>query len=362
MKELRKYSLLGIILLLWSACSEKKVEQTIKSTPAEASEQPIALVIHGGAGTIKRENMSAEREKAYREKLKEALNAGYADLESGEPALEAVMAAIKVMEDSPLFNAGKGAVFTHDGRNEMDAAIMDGRTRNAGAVAGITTVKNPITAAYEVMVNSPHVFMVGKGAEQFAAEQQLEIVDPEYFRDERRYKQLMRIIDAEKTQLDHSSLKEMELEDPYFNDRKYGTVGAVAVDKEGNVAAATSTGGMTNKRYGRVGDVPVIGAGTYADNATCAVSATGHGEFFIRNVVAHEIASIMRYSGKSVSDAADKVVMKQLVEMEGSGGVIAVDKNGRIAMPFNSAGMYRGYIKEKGKPNTFIYDDEDEGL
>lgn len=205
MRRLKVNVLLGIILLLWSACSEKKTgEKTTPSTDV-ADEQPIALVIHGGAGTIKRENMSEEREKAYRQKLNEALEAGYAQLEAGEPALKAVMAAIKVMEDSPLFNAGKGAVFTHDGKNEMDAAIMDGKTRNAGAVAGITTVKNPITAAYEVMVNSPHVFMVGKGAEQFAAEQQLEIVDPEYFRDERRYKQLMRIIDAEKTQLDHSS-------------------------------------------------------------------------------------------------------------------------------------------------------------
>lgn len=362
MRRLKVNVLLGIILLLWSACSEKKTgEKTTPSTDV-ADEQPIALVIHGGAGTIKRENMSEEREKAYRQKLNEALEAGYAQLEAGEPALKAVMAAIKVMEDSPLFNAGKGAVFTHDGKNEMDAAIMDGKTRNAGAVAGITTVKNPITAAYEVMVNSPHVFIVGKGAEQFAAEQQLEIVDPEYFRDERRYKQLMRIIDAEKTQLDHSSLREMELEDPYFNDRKYGTVGAVAVDQDGNIAAATSTGGMTNKRYGRVGDVPVIGAGTYADNATCAVSATGHGEFFIRDVVAHEIASIMRYTDKSLAAAADEVVMKQLVEMEGSGGVIAIDSKGNIAMPFNSAGMYRGYIKEKGNPNTFIYDDEDEGL
>ncbi|QDH78098.1 isoaspartyl peptidase/L-asparaginase [Echinicola soli] len=362
MKRLKVQGLFVIILLLWSACSEKKTDGHKKPIASATGEQPIALVIHGGAGTIRRENMSPEREKAYREKLSEALNAGYAELESGKPALQAVMTAIKVMEDSPLFNAGKGAVFTHDGKNEMDAAIMDGKTRNAGAVAGITTVKNPITAAYEVMVSSPHVFMVGKGAEQFAAEQHLDIVDPEYFRDERRYKQLMRIIDAEKTQLDHSSLREMELEDPYFNDRKYGTVGAVAVDEDGNVAAATSTGGMTNKRYGRVGDVPVIGAGTYADNATCAVSATGHGEFFIRNVVAHEIASIMRYTGKTISDAADEVVMKQLVEMEGSGGVIAVDKNGNIAMPFNSAGMYRGYIKEKGKPHTFIYDDENEGL
>ncbi|MBD8488414.1 isoaspartyl peptidase/L-asparaginase [Echinicola sp. CAU 1574] len=355
------FVLLFVFLLSCSGTKEEN-EELEDQNVVVSQEQPIALVIHGGAGTIKRENMTPEREQAYREKLAEALNHGYAVLEKGGKSVDAVIAAIKVMEDSPLFNAGKGAVFTHDARNEMDAAIMDGKTRNAGAVAGITTVKNPITAAFEVMQNSPHVFMVGKGAEQFAEEQGLEIVDPSYFREEKRYEQLMKIIESEQQQLDHSSLREMEWEDPYFNDRKYGTVGAVAVDSEGNVAAATSTGGMTNKRYGRVGDVPVIGAGTYADNATCAVSATGHGEFFIRNVVGHEIASIMRYAGKSLDQAAKEVVMDQLVKMEGSGGVISIDKDANISMPFNSAGMYRGYIKEKGKANTFIYNDEDEGL
>jgi len=204
--------------------------------------------------------------------------------------------------------------------------------------------------------------MVGKGAEQFAMEQGLEMVDSSYFRDEKRYEQLMRILEVEKQRQGHSSILEMELEDPYFKDRKYGTVGAVAVDKNGNVAAATSTGGMANKRYGRVGDVPVIGAGTYADNATCAVSATGHGEYFIRNVVAHEIASLIRYGKKSLDEAAKEVVMDQLVKMNGSGGVIAVDVKGNISMPFNSTGMYRGYIKEKGQAKAFIYNDEEEGL
>ncbi|UCS94175.1 isoaspartyl peptidase/L-asparaginase [Echinicola marina] len=356
--------LFAVLFLVILACSERKYEKSELSEEfsSENGLQPIALAIHGGAGTIKRENMSPEREKAYREKLRESLNAGYTVLEDGGTSVDAVIAAIKVMEDSPLFNAGRGAVFTHDGRNEMDAAIMDGKSRNAGAVAGITTVKNPVTAAYEVMTNSPHVFMVGRGAEQFAEERGLELVDPSYFRTEKRYEQLLKIIDSERQQLDHASIREMELQDPFFKDRKFGTVGAVAVDAKGNVAAATSTGGMTNKRYGRVGDVPVIGAGTYADNATCAVSATGHGEFFIRNVVGHEIASIMRYGHKSLDEAANEVVMGQLVKMEGSGGVISIDAKGNISMPFNSAGMYRGYIKEEGQAKTFIYDDEEEGL
>lgn len=322
----------------------------------------VGLAIHGGAGTIRRENLSAEKEQEYRAKLQESLDAGYAVLEEGGTSLDAVIAAVKVMEDSPLFNAGKGAVFTNEGRNEMDAAIMDGSNKNAGAVAGITTIKNPITAAFAVMNNSPHVFMTGGGAEKFAQEQELETVPPAYFRDEMRYQQLQKIIDSEKQQLDHSAILDIELQDPYFKDRKFGTVGAVAVDQEGNIAAATSTGGMTNKRYGRVGDVPIIGAGTYADNETCAVSATGHGEYFIRTVVAHEIAAQMKYANKSLKESADDVVMNQLVEIGGEGGVIAIDKHGNITMPFNSAGMYRGYIRNKGEGKTFIYKDEDDNL
>lgn len=324
----------------------------------ENNEKKVALAIHGGAGTIRREDMTAEQEKEYRAKLTESLDAGYAVLDAGGSATKAVIASIKIMEDSPLFNAGKGAVFTHDGKNEMDAAIMDGATKNAGAVAGITLVKNPVTAAYAVMVNSPHVFMVGPGAEAFAEEQELELVDPSYFRDEKRYEQLLRIRDSEKQQMDHSSLLEMEMKDSIYKDQKFGTVGAVALDRDGNIAAATSTGGMTNKRYGRVGDVPIIGAGTYADNAACAVSATGHGEFFIRTVVAHEIAALMKYAGKSLDDAANDVVMEQLVKIKGEGGVIAIDQKGNISMPFNSEGMYRGYIREKGQGKTFIYKDE----
>lgn len=352
---------LFIVPFLFS-CNRSNGKENQEFTQDLGKSQKIALAIHGGAGTIKRENMSGVQEEEYRSKLQESLEAGFSVLEAGGSSLDAVMASVKIMEDSPLFNAGKGAVFTNEGKNEMDAAIMDGASKKAGAVAGITRVKNPISAAYAVMNQSQHVFMVGEGAEKFAQEQDLEMVDPSYFRDEKRYQQLMKIIESEKQELDHSSLLEMELEDPYFKDRKFGTVGAVAVDSKGNISAATSTGGMTNKRYGRVGDVPIIGAGTYADNLTCAVSATGHGEYFIRAVVAHEIASQIKYAGKSLKEAAEDVVMRQLVEMKGEGGVIAIDQKGNITMPFNSQGMYRGFIWEKGQAKTFIFKDEKEGL
>jgi beta-aspartyl-peptidase (threonine type) len=345
-----------IVLIFLASCSQPTPESALKEEGIR--EVDFALVIHGGAGTIRRENMTDEQDAQYRAKLKEALDAGYQVLESGGEALDAVIASVKVMEDSPLFNAGKGAVFTNEGKNEMDAAIMDGRDLNAGAVAGLTTVKNPITAAKAVMENSPHVFMTGKGAEQFASEQELELVSPDYFYTDIRFQQLERIRQTEKSELDHSSIRELELQDPYFNDRKFGTVGAVALDKNGNLAAATSTGGMTNKRYGRVGDVPIIGAGTYADNATCAVSATGHGEFFIRSVVAHEIASQMRYAGKTLQEASEQVVMEQLVKMGGSGGIISIDQKGNISMPFNSEGMYRGYRVAGKEAQVFIYRDE----
>lgn len=328
-----------------------------------AQNTDIAIAIHGGAGTILRENLSAEQEAEYRAKLKEALQTGYAVLEDGGTSLDAVVATIQIMEESPLFNAGKGAVFTSDGKNELDAAIMDGETRNAGAVAGISTIKSPIAAARAVMESSPHVMMIGKGAEQFASEQGLETVDPSYFYTERRFQQLERIRDTEKQQLDHSGDdrpgdQRQGYLDAEFPDRKFGTVGAVALDKNGNLAAATSTGGMTNKRYGRVGDVPVIGAGTYADNETAAISATGHGEYFIRSVVAYDITALMKYQGESVADAANKVVKDKLVEMGGGGGVIAIDHEGNIAMPFNTKGMYRGSIDTKGKLYIGIYEDE----
>ncbi|GLU55765.1 isoaspartyl peptidase/L-asparaginase family protein [Dyadobacter frigoris] len=330
----------------------------------------ITLVIHGGAGTITRANMTPEKEKAYREVLNIALQKGYAVLKQGGTSEKAVEAAIMVMEDSPLFNAGKGAVFTNEGKNEMDAAIMDGKTLKAGAIAGVTTIKNPIRGAIAVMEKSPHVLMAGKGADLFAKEQGLEIVDPSYFYTEARYKALLKAKEEEKIELDHTENIKKEIqkkpktgfvkdEDLIFTEgKKYGTVGCVALDKFGNLTAGTSTGGMTNKRYGRIGDAPIIGAGTYANNNTCAVSATGHGEFFIRSVVAYDISALMDYKGMSVKDAADEVVMKKLVERGGEGGVIALDRNGNFAMPFNSEGMYRGYIKADGKSEVMIYKDE----
>lgn len=316
----------------------------------------ITLVIHGGAGTITKANMTPEKEKAYKEVLNQALKTGYAILEKGGTSLDAVEATVRVMEDSPLFNAGKGAVFTNEGKNELDAAIMDGKTGKAGAVASLTTVRNPISAARAVMEKSEHVMLIGPGAEKFAKEKGLEIVDPSYFRTETRYQQLQKLKEkeGEKTQLDHDSTGTSSIENIFVEGEKFGTVGAVALDAYGNLAAATSTGGMTNKRYGRVGDVPIIGAGTYADNNTCAVSATGHGEYFIRSVVAHDIAALMEYKGYSLKKAADEVVMNKLVKRGGEGGVIAIDKHGNFAMPFNSAGMYRGYIK-KGKSEVAIY-------
>ena len=308
---------------------------------------PITLVIHGGAGNISRENLTAEKEKAYNEGLNAALTAGYAVLEKGGTSLDAVEAAIRVMEDSPLFNAGKGAVFTNEGKNELDAAIMDGATLKAGSVASVSTIKNPVSAARAVMERSEHVMLVGRGAEKFAQEKGLEIVSPEYFYTEPRFKQLQNAKAKEKPELDHSTDTTGSILPIFLEGRKFGTVGAVALDKFGNLAAATSTGGMTNKRYGRVGDAPIIGAGTYANNQTCAVSATGHGEYFIRYAVAHDISALMEYKGKSVGKAAEKVVLDKLVKAGGEGGVIALDRKGNIAMPFNSSGMFRGYKTAK---------------
>lgn len=329
---------------------------------ASAQSQKFALAIHGGAGTILKENMTPELENAYTQKLKEALNAGYSVLKSGGSSLDAVEITVKVMEDSPLFNAGKGSVFTAEGKNEMDASIMNGKTLEAGAVAGVTTIKNPVSAARKVMEKSPHVMMTGKGAEKFAAEQNLELEEPEYFFDSLRWNQWQKIKETEKIQLDHSEDKgdvkpSFDVEFNPNPDSKFGTVGAVALDMNGDLAAATSTGGMTNKKFGRIGDSPIIGAGCYANNKTCAVSCTGHGEFFIRNVVAYDISAMMEYKKVSLKEAAEIVVNKKLGELggAGSGGVIAVDAQGNIAMPFNSEGMYRGFVKENGKAEVFIY-------
>jgi beta-aspartyl-peptidase (threonine type) len=315
---------------------------------------PITLVIHGGAGNISPQNLTPDKEKAYREGLNAALTAGYAILEKGGTSLDAVEAAIRVLEDDPLFNAGKGAVFTSDGRNELDAAIMDGATLKAGAVAGVSTIRNPISAARAVMEKSPHVLLAGRGAEQFAGEQKLEIVDPSYFYTEPRFKQLQKAREEDKLKPGPAADTTGSTLPILLEGKKFGTVGAVALDKAGNLAAATSTGGMTNKRYGRIGDSPIIGAGTYANNQTCAVSATGHGEYFIRYTVAHDISALMEYKNKTVKQAAEKIVLEKLVKAGGEGGVIALDRKGNFAMPFNSSGMFRGY-KTGGSSEVKIF-------
>ncbi len=300
------------------------------------SDSQYVLVIHGGAGNVTPERISAEVKPAYVEKLTEALLAGEEILKNNGSSLDAVEAAVRILEDSPLFNAGRGAVFTIEGKNELDASIMCGKEINSGAIASVTNVKNPISAARKVMEESPHVLLIGKGAERFSFEKGLEIVDPSYFFDQQRwdsYREMLKQRQRENTGMIEHEPGEM-----------MGTVGAVAMDMNGNLAAATSTGGMTGKQYGRVGDSPIIGAGTYANNQSCAVSATGHGEYFIRNVVAYDIAARMKYKGDSLEEAADYVVNNRLKEINASGGVIAVDKDGNIAMPFNSEGMFRGYV------------------
>lgn len=312
------------------------------------------LVIHGGAGTILKENMTPETEQAFIHALSASLKAGYALLQQGKSSQEAVEAAVMVMEDSPLFNAGKGAVFTHEGKNELDASIMtaDGR---AGAVAGVTTIKNPIRAAAAVMERSEHVMMTGAGAERFAELQGLDIVDPDYFHTESRWDALQRVLaaDSAKTELDHDGTAGESQSNIAIKDQKYGTVGAVALDQAGNLAAATSTGGMTNKQFGRVGDSPIIGAGTYA-NKQVGISCTGWGEFFIRHVAAYDVAALMEYKHLPVDEAAQAVIDK-IGLAGGTGGMIALDNNGNLAMPFNTAGMYRGSITEDGQLSVAIY-------
>jgi len=326
-------------------------------TPQKLSNKYV-LVIHGGAGTIVKSQMSPERENAYKEALEKALQTGNDILKSGGTALDAVEAAVRSMEDDPLFNAGKGAVFTNDGKNELDAAIMNGKTLEAGSVAGVTIIRNPITAARAVMEKSPHVMMTGAGAEKFAKQQGLEIVDPSYFYTEARWRGLQKAKeqDSLKMHLDHADTTNRGMLKQRENkDYKYGTVGAVALDRYGNLAAATSTGGMTNKKFGRVGDAPIIGAGTYANNNTVAISGTGWGEYFIRLVIAKSISDMMEFGKMKLKVAADEMVMKKLPALGGDGGLIAVDKQGNIAMPFCTEGMYRGYIKNTGEKVIKIY-------
>lgn len=324
------------------------------SVSAQSKQDKVVLVIHGGAGTILKKYMTAEKEKAYREALTESLTKGFEVIKKGGESEEAVIEAIKVMEDSPLFNAGKGAVFTHEGKNEMDASLMLGHTMQAGAVAGVTTIKNPITAAKTVLRNSAHVMMVGKGAEEFAQKQGLELVDPSYFKTEERWNSLQKVIekDKDKMELDHDA-KTQAYVSFNFVDEKFGTVGAVALDQKGHIAAGTSTGGMTNKRFGRVGDSPIIGAGTYA-NSEVGISSTGWGEYFIKAVAAYDVAALMEYKKLSSKQAGDKVI-KKIGQLGGDGGMIILDKNGQASFPFNTAGMYRGSITQSGKITIEIY-------
>jgi len=322
---------------------------------ANESDAKYVLVIHGGAGTILKSTMTPEKEALYKAALTTALEKGFAAIKDGKTSLDAVEQTIHILEDSPLFNAGKGAVFTNEGKNEMDAAIMDGSNLMAGSVAGVTVIKNPISAARAVMEKSEHVMMAGSGAEKFAKQAGLQIVDPSYFFTQDRWDGLQKAIkeDSTKAILNPSDKKTYKL-GTENKDYKFGTVGCVALDNNGNLAAGTSTGGMTNKKYGRIGDAPIIGAGTYANNNTVAISCTGWGEFYIRAVVAHDISALMEYKGLDVVEAS-KTVLDKMAKLGGNGGLIALDKNGNMSMPFNTEGMYRGSVTADGKIDVLIY-------
>ena len=310
-----------------------------------------SLAIHGGAGTILKEEMTPALEEQYRQGLQQALDAGFSILENGDSAVAAVKAAVIVLEDNPLFNAGRGSVFTKDGINEQDAAIMDGRTLEAGAVAAVRNVRNPVELAAEVMLHSGHVFLSGEGAKDFAIKQDVKLEPDEYFFTQFRYDQWREMKDSDSFVLDHKS-------EGTVKEKKFGTVGAVACDKNGNIAAATSTGGMTNKQYGRIGDSPLIGIGTYANNKTCAISCTGHGEPFIRAVAAHDVSCLMEYKNMTLQQACEEVVLKKLVAMHGEGGLIAVDAEGNTTLIFNSEGMYRGMQSSDGTSLIAIYNED----
>lgn len=358
------YRVIAILFVFLFACQEPQPsENTLKneSNPQTAAEaEPtnnFAIVIHGGAGTMRKENMTPSLERAYTAKLTEAIRAGHEILENGGDAGQAVEASIRIMEDSPLFNSGKGAVFTNDRNVTLDASFMRGSDLNAGAVAGVKTVKNPISLARKVLTDSEHVLLAGDGADAFAKAisnkyQNIEIVPNSYFHTQRRLKTLERILKAEDDKVSYSPYH-----DALLQDQKYGTVGCVALDKNGNIAAGTSTGGMTNKKYGRVGDSPIIGAGTYANNKTCGVSSTGHGEYFIRNMVAYDISAQMEYAGKSLKEASADVIQNKLKDLGGTGGIIALDHNGNIVMEFNTLGMYRASMDEEGEIIVKMYQD-----
>ena len=342
-----------ILLLMWSCSGPENTDNSTNINSEEtiaSDERPeYAIVIHGGAGSMRRDNMTPEREKEYVNTLNEALDIGEKILKDGGSSMDAIEQTIMFMENSPLFNSGKGAVFTYEGRNELDASFMEGKNLNAGAVGGVTVVKNPIRAARAVMEKSPHVLMVGKGAESFAISQGLDTVPNSYFYTDDAWNALQRV------QADENKKTGYMDQHP---DYKYGTVGCVALDKDGNISAGTSTGGMTNKRYNRIGDSPIISAGTYANNNTCGVSCTGHGEFFIRYAVAYDVSALMDYKGMTVDAASEYIINDKLKEVGGAGGLIALDKNGNIAMPFNTSGMFRGYAKPDGERVIGIFGDE----
>ena len=341
------------LLLLISFGCKKEITSSEEKT-ATTKKHEFAIIIHGGAGTILKKNLSEEKEAAYKAKLEEAVKVGHAILKNGGTSQEAVMKTIQVMEESPLFNAGKGAVFTHEETNELDASFMDGKSLNAGAVAGVTNVKSPIELAIKVMTDSDHVMLSGKGASIFAKEKGLEIVDPSYFYTEKRFQSLQRIKNKNKTELDHDD-KKAAFYDADIKNAKFGTVGCVALDKSGNIAAGTSTGGMTNKRWGRIGDAPIIGSGTYANNKTCGVSSTGWGEYFIRGQVAYDISAQMEYQNKALKEATTDVIQNKLTKLGGTGGVIALDKNGNMSFEFNTAGMYRASMNDEDQLIVKIY-------
>lgn len=349
---MNKTILYSFLFLCFCACQQKN-SITNSTTDVKSNEKmEYAIVIHGGVGTILRSDVTPEKEVAYTAALNAALTIGENILKNGGSSLDAVAATINSLEDCPLFNAGKGAVFTAEGKNELDASIMDGATQKAGAVGGVTTVKNPISLARAVMEKSVHVMLSGRGAEQFAKEQGIELVDPKYFFTQPRWDTYLRA-KAE----DEGKQKEQQkvLEKTKNIDKKFGTVGCVCLDKNGNLAAGTSTGGMTYKKWNRLGDAPIIGAGTYADNASCGVSCTGHGEYFIRYTVARDVCALVEYKGMSVAKAADYVINEKLKSKGGEGGLIAMDAKGNIAMAFNQEGMYRGFRKSNGDQFVGIF-------
>ena len=334
--------LISLILIACHDSPKLSKEKDLPKTPK------FGIVIHGGAGVIKKENMTDSLQKAYEEKLQEAIDVGHKILSEGGTAIEAVQRTINIMENSPLFNSGKGAVLNAEGIAELDASIMDGKTKNAGAISGVQHIKNPINLAFKVMEESSHVMLSAQGAEEFAKLHQLEFVDNSYFMTERR----KRALEASKAREKGVSSNEF-----FLSNEKYGTVGCAALDQNGNLAAGTSTGGMTNKKYGRIGDSPIIGAGTYANNKTCAISATGHGEYFIRNVVAYDISAMMEYQGISLEQAAKRVIQKKLTDLGGTGGIVGIDKKGNVVMEFNTPGMFRATKNVKGETEIKMYKD-----